>query len=374
MTRWDGHWHPALDELVERLSEQVAEARLCLGVQLFVSVEGECLADLAFGDDGLGRPNRRDTIYALYCTAKPLTVLALAKLVGEGRIEVDARVGDLLPGLSPRTGAVTLRDVLTHTAGLHRLRGVQAGFMGAAMRERVVTTLGPVARWERGVQGGYSEYAGWHLLGRVVEALTGEDLRSHVRRTVLEPLELEHELYLGMTREEYRANLPRIGVNVDVRNLGRVPLLYERTEAPCTDYNPGLDGRGCARGVGRFYEHLVAIHTQRAQDPVMAREVLHEFTATHRPRVYDVILERECPFGLGFMVGLRDHLFGHYCSESAFGHSGYAGLSCGFADPTYGLAVALVYNGYLDVTTSVLFRRQLASNAIYRAIGAVAAA
>lgn len=366
-----GEFDPELEEPIERLSEQVAEARLCLGVQLYVSVDGECVADVALGDDGLGRANRRDTLYALYCTTKPLTVLALTRLVDEGLVGFEDPLGDLLPRVSPRVGAVTLWEILTHTAGLHHHTGLQAGFMGPEHREKLVTTVGPFPRWDRGVQGGYSEYGGWHLLGRVIESVTGEDLRSYVRRFVLEPLGLADELFLGMTPDEYWANLSRIGVNVDMRQLGRVPLLYERAEAQCSDYNPGLGGRGCARGIGRLYGHLADVFWDSADEPVVSPKVLHELTSVHRPKVYDVVLERECPFGLGFMVGLRDHAFGHHCSDIAFGHSGYTGLSCGFADPACGLAVAIVYNGYLDVETSVLFRRQLVSNLIYRAIDAV---
>ena len=369
MTTPVGEWSSELGEVVGRLEEEVTEARLCLGVQLFVSVEGECLADVSLGENGLGHPNRSDTLYALYCTTKPLTVLALGRFVDDGRVDVRAELRSLLPGLSRRVGTITLWELLTHTAGLHHHTGFEAGLLGPARREQLVTTLGPPPHWERGVHAGYSEYGAWHLLGRVVERLSGEEFRSHVRRSVLEPLGLEDSLFLGMTAEEFAANQARIGVNVDLRKLGRTPFLFERTEAQCTDYNPGVGGRGCARGLGRLYEHLVDVHRGRAPDPLVSPSLLHELTAVHRPPVPDVVLGRVCAFGLGFMVGLRAHGFGHYCSETAFGHSGYSGLSCGFADPAYGLAVAITYNGFLDVQTSVLLRRQRISNLIYKAIG-----
>lgn len=369
MTAVEGVFAEELTEVIDRLLNQVEEARLCLGVQLYVSLDGACLADVALGDDGLGRPNTTDTLYALYCTGKPLTVLVLARLVDEGALRVDDCLGDLLPRVSPRVGAIILREVLTHTAGLHHHSGLQAAFTGPARREKAVTTVGPVPGWNRGTDAGYSEYGGWHLLGRVIESVTGESLRSAVRRVVLTPLGLADDVFLGMTAGEYRAHLPRIGVNVDMRKLGRVPLLYERAEAQCTDYNPGLGTRGSAGGMGRLYRHLVEVWRGTAERPIVSQEVLRELTATHRPKVYDVVLERECPFGLGFMVGLRDHVYGHHCSEHAFGHSGYTGLSCGFADPAHGLAMAIVYNGYLDVTTSLGFRRQLVTNLVYQGLG-----
>jgi CubicO group peptidase (beta-lactamase class C family) len=60
------------------------------------------------------------------------------------------------------------------------------------------------------------------------------------------------------------------------------------------------------------------------------------------------VLDRVCPFGLGFMVSLTDHAFGDAVSTTAFGHSGYAGASFALADPVHDLVVAATFNGIVD--------------------------
>src|SRR5262249_46342925 len=67
-----------------------------------------------------------------------------------------------------------------------------------------------------------------------------------------------------------------------------------------------------------------------------------------RGPVYDRVLDRVCPFGLGFMVSLGEHLFGDAVSPASFGHSGYVGASFALADPEHDLVVAALFNGIVD--------------------------
>jgi hypothetical protein len=68
------------------------------------------------------------------------------------------------------------------------------------------------------------------------------------------------------------------------------------------------------------------------------------------------------------MVGLKEHFFGWRCSPESFGHSGYAGMSAAWADPSHNLAVAFIYNGYIDAETSTRFRRETLSAAVYESL------
>ena len=357
----------ALPRTLALLTKQVTEDRVCTGAQLFVSVDGSCLADVALGSDGLGRPNRIDTLYALYCATKPLTALAVAQLVGEGRISYDDDLGTLLGAdMSPTVGRLRLREVLDHTAGLHAFTSFWAVFTGEENRDHLLRNAdGPPDDSEAG----YSEYGSWHLLGKVVDSTTGVGLMEYVRTRIIDPAGLSGHLYLGMSDREYAESLGRFGVNVEMRPGVHAPLLYERTRQACTEYNPGSGGRGTARGLGLLYEHLVGVLAGRVPMPILAPTSLAAMTDVSRPATAtDAVLRRPCAFGLGFMVRLEGHGFGGRISERAFGHAGYTGMSFGFGDPDHGLALAAVYNGHTDFETS-LRRRSSLCNGLYDELG-----
>ena len=86
-----------------------------------------------FGDIARHRPMRRDAIFRIYSMTKPIATVAVMMLVEEGRLVLDAPIEDTLPEfarpqvfdggtadaprLRPARRSITLRDLLTHTAG-----------------------------------------------------------------------------------------------------------------------------------------------------------------------------------------------------------------------------------------------------------------
>ena len=88
------------------------------------------------------------------------------------------------------------------------------------------------------------------------------------------------------------------------------------------------------------------------------------FTTAARPVTFDVVLDRPCEHGLGFMTALKGHAFGSACSPRSFGHSGNVGATVAFADPDYDLAVGVVFNGVVDHESAFL-RRPALVRAIY---------
>jgi CubicO group peptidase (beta-lactamase class C family) len=337
-----------------------------------VSVGGEVVADVAVGVEATGRPVTPDTLFAVYCAAKPLVALGIARLLDAGCLDLDDDLGTLLPG---RTCAglepVRLREVLNHTAGLHRHLVITMGFLSPGRREEAVLSTPPPPGWRQGVDAGYSEYGGWHVLGLVIEAVAGAPVGEYLRSEVIEPLGLNGDVYVGMSDGEYAELRSRIGVNFDMRGLEPVPLLMERSDRVCTEWNPSFGGYATMRGLGRLYGRLLAC-LGGAPSPLEAATV-GTFTSPQRPEAFDRVLERPCRFGFGFMVDLRHHLVGSWCSERSFGHLGFAGSTFAFADPEHDLVVAMLGDGLLDPGTAVGHRRPALVDGIYRELGLVEA-
>jgi CubicO group peptidase (beta-lactamase class C family) len=292
----------------------------------------------------------------VYCTIKPVTVLAIARLVDDGTLELDEPLCEKLPMYQVLAdGSITLRRVLNHTAGLHRPMAIELELMPPQKRVEHVQQIARPADFTVGVDAAYSGWFGWHILGRLLETVTGEPLRDHLRRVVIEPLGMT-DTWIGMTEDEYREIIGRLGVNHDLRSMQPYPLLLERGVRMCTEVNPAHGGYSTATDLCRLYAAIVEQLEDGDRSELPSADVLRTFTTSARPPTYDRVLDRVCEHGLGFMTSLREHAFGRHCSPSSFGHSGNVGSSFAWADPEIGLAAAVVFNGVVDPDSAFLRR------------------
>lgn len=346
------------------VDNEIAEGWCTRGAQVSVRIAGEEVLALAAGDAGNGSPMDGGTVLRIYCAIKPVTALAVAHLVDAGIVELDAPLLEHLPEVRAlHDGQITLRNVMNHTAGLHMPSAVEVELVPPQRRDTMLDLAGRAPGWRVGADAGYSEIVGWSLLGRLLERVTGEPLREHLRNRVLDPLGME-QTWIGMTSEEYRALRPRIGVSFDLRGAKSYPLLLERSERMCTEVNPAHGGYTTASDLSRLYAAVLAGCRGEGDAELPSASSLTEFTSPARPITYDEVLDRPCGHGLGFMTGLQHHAFGPSCSEASFGHSGNVGATFGFGDPLRDLAVGVVFNGVVDPETSFLRRPVLVRSII----------
>ncbi len=166
---------------------------------------------------GSAPPLQDNTVFWIRSMTKPLTATCVMQLVEQGRIGLDDDCGDLLPALAspkvlvgfgsdgeprlrPAKGRITLRRLLTHTAGFvyDNWNADQRDWMQHTGIERRnfydlpenCPPLGfdPGTRWEYGINIDWS--------ARVLEALTGETLETYMRTRVLEPLGMSSTGYM----------------------------------------------------------------------------------------------------------------------------------------------------------------------------------
>jgi CubicO group peptidase (beta-lactamase class C family) len=90
------------------------------GLSLAVIKNGRVIKKRAYGRASveLNVPVTSNTVYQLWSLTKVFTGTAVMALVEEGKLSLEDRVGQLLPGLPPAWGEVTVRHLLTHTSGL----------------------------------------------------------------------------------------------------------------------------------------------------------------------------------------------------------------------------------------------------------------
>lgn len=364
----DGIVAGPFEGLVERIRDEAAEGLFHTAAQLVVVRDGYTLLDVAVGRTHRHEPFTRRTLSALYCTAKPLVAVAVLRLVAEGELSLDDRLGDVLEG--PTAGWIadrTVEQVLGHTAGLHVIDTVLARIIPPRSREAWLYSSPPPPGWRFGVDRSYAEFGGWFLLGQVIEALTGEGFDRYVRRAVLDPYGVpEDDLVLRFDPERHHRLAPRISASYDLTLHQPVPLLAEVGSETACEWNPAFGAYGTMAALARFYEGLLADLGGAAT--VLPADLLAEATTPRLPLTFDLTLGREAGFGLGFMTPLSSHVFGDRPSPRAFGHAGQGGTSFAMADPEVGVVAAVLFNAGLDADTALSYRRVNLVDAIYRAL------
>lgn len=164
-------------------------------------VQGDApLLEASFGaaDRESGRPHEPATPTSINSISKTFTAVAVLRLAERGEIDLHAPIADYLPGLTaPWRRSVTAHHLLSHTSGLPREAGLDAADE-RSLQELVAVVDALAPAFEPGARYGYSN-AGYILLGRLLERVTGNDYSEVIRAEIVEPLGLEHTgVYRGL--------------------------------------------------------------------------------------------------------------------------------------------------------------------------------
>ena len=342
--------NPAFSAVREVLERQIEDG-LHPGAQICVGLDGEIIADFAVGEAeiGSGTPLTRDSVMPLFSSAKPITSVAIGVLVDSGRLKFDDPVATHVPEFAAHGKSnIFIRHLMNHTSGL----ADDALFDGGASRSEVISRLRdsvPVAGWVPGERAAYLPTSGWHLLGEVIERVSGSSFESFVQGFVLDPLQME-DTYPVIGPELAEKLGPRLAV---MHNTRRQPAL---PDPPYTPHRlgrfvrPGSSFFGPAHDVVKLYSMLLRNGVSAHGERVLSDETVGLLTTRQHDGLLDetfgVVMDR----GLGFFIDSQRHGpavpygYGRAASPSTFGHGGKES-STGFADPERGLAVALVFNG-----------------------------
>jgi serine beta-lactamase-like protein LACTB len=165
------------------------------GLQVAVAVNGRLVWSESFGYADLERhlPVSRTTEFRVGSVSKPLTATAVAQLVEQGRLDLDAPVQRYVPTFPVKRWPITTRELAGHLAGIRWYQRNE--FLLNRPYPTVTAGLAIFANdtllFEPGTKFSYSSY-GWNLISAVVEGASGEDFLSYMHGHVLGPLGLAH--------------------------------------------------------------------------------------------------------------------------------------------------------------------------------------
>jgi methyl acetate hydrolase len=196
---------------IDQVLRQTCEAKAIPGVVAMAATGSEVIYQGAFGKRDLGKDDAMtaDSVFWIASMTKAITCAAGMQLVEQGKLSLDEPIGMLLPDLAspqvlegfdasgepklrPAKKPITLRQLMTHTAGFsyNVWNGDCAQYLektgtpdifscqNVALKTPIMSD--PGTRWEYGIN--------IDFVGKAVEAASGKRLDAYLRDHMFTPL------------------------------------------------------------------------------------------------------------------------------------------------------------------------------------------
>jgi len=365
-------------ERIAALFDRHLEVGLHHGAQLAVYVDGELIIDLAGGTTGPdGDTETHETRHVLFSCTKPYAAVTLHSLVEEGALAYDDRVVDHWPEFAEKgtdKAAITVRQVLSHTAGLQKSTIDDRPTVWSDW-DTVVETLedqDPLSPPGE-VPAYHALTFGW-LVGELVRRVSGTSIERAAADRVFGPLDMART-GIGLREGEDDDVATVVGFEPFDRcrdpgeGLGdnaavAAPFNAETVHRAVV---PAANGIGTARDMARFYACLAnggELEGTRLLEP----ETVERMTRLEAETESDGTLDREARFALGFWKGGTTIApYGSLSPKHVFGHAGL-GSSVGWADPEENVGFSYVTNGVRDGSYEHLARVNALADAVRLAL------
>ncbi len=303
-------------------------------------------------------PIRKDTIFRMASMSKAVTSVAAMILVEESKIRLSDPVSKFLPafkqtsvaipgagsrvGIVPAKREITIRDLLTHTAGISygngpaadqwKAAGIQGWYL-SDRKEPIVPLMERLAALPFDAQPGERYVYGYNtdILGAVIEKASGVPLDEFVRTRIFTPLKMtDSGFFLPPEKRSRFATVYSMGPD------GRIV----RAPEPGTGQGDYVDGpRACfgggagllstANDYARFLQMLLnGGELEGAR--ILSPKTVELMTSNHVKRLYG---DDGLGFGLGFEVTEQVGAAGRYDTVGSYGW-GSAYYSKYWVDPS----------------------------------------
>ena len=372
----EGFVHPDFALVTEKVQSLTSKRSAEGGMAVAVYHRGELVVDAWTGErDTKGTPWNRDTMSMSFSTTKGVVATIAHRLVDQGLLDYDAPVATYWPEFAAGgKGAITLRHLLTHQAGLHGVRALAESTESLLDWDSMTKLLAAAPpAWDVGTRSGYHALTfGW-LVGEVIRRVTGLTVNEALQREIVQPLGLDGQMYIGAP-PEVRSRIATLLVDPKASaRLHKVLSTLARFDryAPLfsalvvddlldvgqTDHIhdaeiPAANGVFTARSLARMYAAL-ATPDDFDGPPLLSPATLREATR-EQPLLGSGVagsevgrskVGRDAAVMINMHWRLGYHLAGTTAGvlPKAFGHFGFGG-SGAWGDPESGLAVAMTLN------------------------------
>jgi CubicO group peptidase (beta-lactamase class C family) len=365
-----GRYDEEFREVADVFRKQIA--RTDGGAAVGVYHRGRLVVDLWGGLRSLnGVPWTRDTLAMCWSTTKGVVATCAHVLADRGELDYDERVATYWPEFAQNgKGDITVRQVLSHSAGLHRLGTIIDHGSRILDWEHMTDALARAKpAYPPGTSVGYHALTfGW-LVGELVRRISGIPIEKFVQKELAEPLRLDG-LYIGCPPEQRHRVAPLAPMGPAFKGLSgpigsfAFDMLTRTLRAVRSPINPHrminaamsrgmedviVDPRLLDAAVPAMNGHFDAV-SLGAMYAMLAGggqlggvRILSEETVRKAAEIQNDQRDRVVMMTMQWRLGYHRLPLLHKQLPLGFGHFGFGG-SGGFADPGHDLALAMVCN------------------------------
>jgi N-acyl-D-amino-acid deacylase len=237
------------------------------GSTLAIMKDGRLVMANAYGFADVESSTRAgpETLFRIASTSKPITAVAVLRLIQDGKLRLDDKVFEILKDFQPPAGStpdprlaeIKVRHLLQHSGGWESSTAGDPQFMTREIAEALGLPspaspqtlirywMGQPLQFSPGTKYVYSNF-GYNVLGRIIEKVTGQAYEDHVNSMILMPLGIRR-MQIGKTLREQRAkdeatyygNPGDPLVDSVFPALGKVPQAYGGWSHPALDAHGG---------------------------------------------------------------------------------------------------------------------------------------
>ena len=157
--------------------------------------QGKLVLERGYGMGNRARGERitPDTLFDIGSITKTYTAMAIHQLIDQGKLSLSDPLGKFFPQAPEDKKAITVAQMMTHTAGLPLYSGDDYELIGR--EEMVKRTLAAPLTSPPGTKWAYSN-TGYQLLTVMIEDLTGKPYEQYIHEQLLAPAGLTHTGYV----------------------------------------------------------------------------------------------------------------------------------------------------------------------------------
>ena len=329
---------------VDTVVEEMIAAKKLAGAVVLIAKDGQVVFSETYGkmDLEVGTPMRSDAIFRIYSMTKAIVSAAALVLVDEGRLKLEAPVGESIPELRDLQVAAphgtrapsrppTVKDLMLHTAGfLYGNPDRPGGKLYLEKKPLESADLDEMAKRLAGIPLAFDPGKDWvyslsiDVLGLVIERVSGTKLDRFLAERILQPLDM-HDTGFFVPPEKvdrFAANYQRSG-----KELKRIDTPSKFLTRPGL-----LSGGGGLVSTARDYLRFLLmiegggeLHGRR----ILSRESVGLMTTNQLPKeAFPIYFGKEIRhatgFGLGFSVRTADSPWDPKARVGEYGWGGAA--------------------------------------------------
>ena len=180
---------------VDALLNKLVNEKKVPGLAITVLKDGNTIFQKGYGHADLENKTEihpTKTIFRMASVSKPIAATALAHMVHDGLIDLDASFYKYVPYFPKKKWDFTIRQLASHTAGIRSYQGTEYGLNKPySIKESIEIFKDDDLLFEPGTDYLYNSFD-WVLISLAIQEVIGVSFEEYVYEKVLNPLEMKN--------------------------------------------------------------------------------------------------------------------------------------------------------------------------------------